>query len=402
MVLDVPANGAYIRFGASLDGNGRIWVDNWTVEVVSGSVPVTADRSAPHNLGLETADANGFPQYWLMAGSAPEKYQASLDDAVFTEGQASVLVQSDTATVNEFGTLMQVILPDAYRGQRVRLTADVKSENASKVMPWLRVDGPLGQMLQFDNNDDQFLSGTTDWTPYEIVLDVPEESTGIFFGLIVGGTGKGWMDNVRLEMVSADVPSTNTAENPTPLEASLRPALNQEGSARISAPLSGWFEAGSKADGYETGVDTAVLQPNSDLPSVFIRGSEAGAEGSGSLAQTISARNYRGQRISLKLYLRGDSVAGQAVPWLRVDSLLSVLSKAEASGILALTGSQDWTPYELVLDVPEEASVISFGVALNGAGTVWIGDVQLEAVGDNVPTTNMFDLAEPVNLNFED
>ena len=405
MVVDVPENSAYLSFGTELAGSGQTWVDNWTIEVVSSDVPVTADRSAPHNLGLETADADGFPQHWLMAGCAPEKYQASLDNTVFTEGKTSVLLQSDTANGNEFGTLMQSILPGDFRGQRVRLTADIKSENASQVMPWMRVDGPRGRVLQFDNNDDQFLSGTVDWTPYEIVLDVPEESTGIFFGLIVGRTGKGWIDNVQLEIVGKDVPTTNNknvpiANVPIAYEIPLRTGLQPEGSTRISTPLSGWFEAGTQPEVYETGVDTAVLSPNSSLPSVFIRGNDAGAVGSGALAQIISAQNYRGQRISLMVYLRGDAVTGQATPWLRVDSLSGTLGKAEV-GSLALTGSQEWTPYELVLNVPDDALAIAFGVTLNGEGTVWIGDVQLETVSDSVPTTNLFDVTVPTNLDFE-
>ncbi len=401
MVVDVPENSAYISFGAALNGSGQTWVDNWAIEVVSTDVPVTTDRSVPHNLGLETADDNGFPRHWFMAGSTPEKYQASLDDTVFTEGQTSAWLQSDTANGNEFGTLMQSILPGDFRGQWVRLTVDVKSENASQVMPWMRVDGPRLQILQFDNNAYQFLSGTVGWTPYEIVLDVPEESTGISFGLMVSGAGKGWIDNVQLEIVGGHVSTTNSQDGPWSRDAPLRTALQPEGSARISTPLSGWFEAGTEMEMYETGVDTAVLPPNSDLPSVFIRGNDAGAAGSGALAQTISAQNYRGQRISLMVYLRGDAVTGQAAPWLRVDSLFGTLGKAEM-GSLALTGSQEWTPYELVLDVPDEALAIAFGVSLEGAGTVWIGDVQLEAVSSDVLTTNLFDVAAPVNLDFEE
>jgi hypothetical protein len=400
IVIDVPGNSAYLSFGASLEGSGQVWVDDWTIEVVSSSVPVTADRSAPHNLGLESAADNNTPQHWFLSGSAPQDYQISLDDSTFTEGQTSVLLQSDTAQSNEFGTLMQGFVPDAFRGQRVRLTADVKSEDALQVMPWMRVDGPRGQTLQIDNNDDQFLTGTVDWTPYEIVLDVPEESTGISFGLIVGGSGRGWIDNVQLEVVGADVPTTNNQDIPLSYEAPLRTKLQPEGSSRISTPLSGWFEPETQPAGYETGEDTAVSSPDSDSPSVYIRSNRTTA-GSGDLIQTISAQNYRGQRISLTLYLQGEAISGQAMPWLRIDSVYGTIAKANV-GSLALSGSQEWTPYELVLDVPDEATVITLGVSLQGGGTVWIGDVQLETVSDAVPTTNLFDAAAPINLGFEE
>ena len=46
-----------------------------------------------------------------------------------------------------------------------------------------------------------------------------------------------------------------------------------------------------------------------------------------------------------------------------------------------------WTRYEIVLDVPANSFRISYGILLTGIGQVWVDDVQLEVVGDEVPTT---------------
>src|SRR5262249_22806870 len=77
----------------------------------------------------------------------------------------------------------------------------------------------------------------------------------------------------------------------------------------------------------------------------------------------------------------------------------------------------DWATAEVVLDVPEKATGIAFGMILfGGKGTVWIDDVKLEAVGKDVKVTaetpaeaggeglaNSDGLPEaPVNLGFED
>jgi len=47
-----------------------------------------------------------------------------------------------------------------------------------------------------------------------------------------------------------------------------------------------------------------------------------------------------------------------------------------------------WQRYEVVLDVPKEATIGAFGVLLSGAGALWIDDVKLETVSLSVPVTS--------------
>ncbi|MGI0014919.1 MAG: hypothetical protein ACREBU_15975 [Nitrososphaera sp.] len=65
----------------------------------------------------------------------------------------------------------------------------------------------------------------------------------------------------------------------------------------------------------------------------------------------------------------------------------------------------DWKKYEIFLDVPQDSVGIAFGILLNGQGQVWIDDLNLEVVGEDVPTTNLKVKQEvpeePINLNFE-
>jgi hypothetical protein len=53
-----------------------------------------------------------------------------------------------------------------------------------------------------------------------------------------------------------------------------------------------------------------------------------------------------------------------------------------------ITGSHDWRPYTLVVDVPDQAAAVIFGVQLNGGGVVWADDFALFAVGPDVPVTD--------------
>jgi len=103
-----------------------------------------------------------------------------------------------------------------YRGTRLHMRAMVKAdavENWAGI--WMRVDGPdtptPQRSLGFDNMQDRPIKGTSDWTRYEIVLDVPPESVAIAFGILLQGIGEVWLDDVEFATVGSDVPTTGMA-----------------------------------------------------------------------------------------------------------------------------------------------------------------------------------------------
>jgi hypothetical protein len=143
---------------------------------------------------------------WRCAGTCVR------DTAVRSEGLASASVSPAGDGV---GTMNQSIKPDTFRGKRIRYSAMVKTDAIASDAGaglWMRVDGPgVGETLQFDNMFDRPIPARTDWKRYEIVLDVPAESSYIIWGLIVNGPGKAWIDDVRIEVVGASTPSTHQA-----------------------------------------------------------------------------------------------------------------------------------------------------------------------------------------------
>jgi hypothetical protein len=109
---------------------------------------------------------------------------------------------------------MQQSSPEAYRQKRVRLKMWVKTEDVrGRVQPWMRVDGSgrqgYGPMLSFDNACQRPIEGTTDWQEFVIVLDVPQESTNIAYGILLAGEGKLWLDNLSFEEVGAEIATTD-------------------------------------------------------------------------------------------------------------------------------------------------------------------------------------------------
>lgn len=79
----------------------------------------------------------------------------------------------------------------------------------------MRVDKG-SQSVAFDNMEDRAIKGTTGWKVYQIVLDVPQNATGIFFGVLLSQTGTVWLNSVKFEVVGTDVPVTGRPQREGP------------------------------------------------------------------------------------------------------------------------------------------------------------------------------------------
>jgi hypothetical protein len=160
--------------------------------------------------------AADLPAGWFKAGSHPAEYEMGLDTSIRHDGKASAFVKATAQELHGFGTLMQTAAPGDYRGKRVRFSGYVKSENVKSGWAglWFRIDGPKQEMLGFDNMEPRAIKGTTDWTRYEIVLDVPDTADALAFGVLLAGNGEVWMDDLKFEIVPSTVPVTGTLRGP--------------------------------------------------------------------------------------------------------------------------------------------------------------------------------------------
>ncbi|ALS78470.1 transcriptional regulator [Planococcus kocurii] len=147
---------------------------------------------------------------WSLSGSNPEMYGLTTDSTVCHTGTHSGLLYAK-GDVNEqqFATIMQGFQAHEYKGERLKLSCFLTTEDASKCGAWLRIDNGNGDTVQFDNMDNRSIQGTTDWNHYSLVLDVPKDSASIHFGVLLIGKGKVWADGFRFEVVTDKVPTTN-------------------------------------------------------------------------------------------------------------------------------------------------------------------------------------------------
>ena len=153
------------------------------------------------------------PTGWFSAGSKPKSYEMGTDKGAGQNGLNAATIKSIDKQITGFGTLMQQSMPGLYLGKRVRMTGFVKSTNVTGWAGlWLRVDqAGSTQSLSFDNMHDRAIKGTTVWTKYEIVLDVPSNASMLAYGALLDGTGQIWFDNIQFEVVDNTVPVTGSS-----------------------------------------------------------------------------------------------------------------------------------------------------------------------------------------------
>lgn len=155
-------------------------------------------------------NSNKIPNGWYIAGSNPSEYEIGIDNTNNQNGNSCVYINSKSPTEKEFGTLVQSINADNFLEKRLRLSGYAKSENVKGWGAiWMRIDDDNYQQVGFDNMINRLIKGTTYWNKYEIVLDIPSNSKTINYGALLGGEGKIWFDNFKLEEVDKSVQVTN-------------------------------------------------------------------------------------------------------------------------------------------------------------------------------------------------
>jgi len=165
-------------------------------------------RSEPTSETASDIEKTPALKGWFLAGEAPADYEIGVDASAAYAGGASAYIKS-RGVPRAFGTLMQIIKAEIYKGKRLRMSGTARSENVrSWAGFWMRVDTPDRNGVSFDNMQNRPIRGETGWTTYQIVLDVPEDSSHIAFGLLLDGPGQVWLGKFEFEVVSNDVSTT--------------------------------------------------------------------------------------------------------------------------------------------------------------------------------------------------
>lgn len=153
--------------------------------------------------------------------------------------------------------------------------------------------------------------------------------------------------------------------------------------AQPTSQLDPSWTVGSEHNNYEGGVADFGFARGGNAK--FIRANMAGERDWGSLAQGFNATQYRGKRVRFQAQVRTEGITDWSGLWMRVDCQGDRACSFYNSQDKPIVGTNDWQLRSVTLDVPDNANIIVLGVIAAGKGTVWIDDLKVEAVGNDVP-----------------
>jgi hypothetical protein len=152
------------------------------------------------------AEKPGPIKGWNTMGWHPyDLYEYGISDEVFYKDQKCAFIRSATSGPVVYGLLSQVFKAKQYRDKRMRFSAVIKSDGAHMTSALLMtVEGPGHQWISYDDMYGKNITGTKDWERYKVVLDIPEESDFITFGIKVYGKGEVWISAITFDETEED------------------------------------------------------------------------------------------------------------------------------------------------------------------------------------------------------
>ena len=133
------------------------------------------------------------------------------------------------------------------------------------------------------------------------------------------------------------------------------------------------------AESYDFALDSG--QKRSGTQSMRIK--QIGPEPYGTIAQVLDGGRYAGRTVRLSAWIRTESI-----PDGRNTGAALVLTAMRGGAILAhdfmardrVRGTTDWQRYTIQLRLPPATTRLELGAMLEGAGTLWVDDFELEIV----------------------
>ncbi len=143
---------------------------------------------------------NGRPTGWVDFGSA--NYTLAVDSTTVKKGKYAASLEYKEGKTDFKAWAFHI--PNSYPGKEITLTGYIKTEDVTDGYAglWMRIDPSVA----FDNMQDRGVTGTTDWTRYEISLRMdPEKTQQIVIGGILAGKGKMWVDDLNLTVDGKEI-----------------------------------------------------------------------------------------------------------------------------------------------------------------------------------------------------
>lgn len=155
--------------------------------------------------------------------------------------------------------------------------------------------------------------------------------------------------------------------------------------------MNGWHLVGADIGSYQLSIDTAKINSQQVF---YLKSISNAAEKTGTAENELNAFNYLGKRVRLSSNIKTANLDNSVQMFMRVDGgpgagLVGKTLAFDDMQNRVIRGTTEWQKYEIVLDIPQETKSVLYGFHLNGSGEAWFSGVNVEIVGNNVPSTDM-------------
>jgi len=137
----------------------------------------------------------------------------SPDSQIVHGGKWSARIERDAASEREFSAINKWI-PMDFAGAHIELRGFLRTQDVTGWAGlWMREDGEAGPVA-FDNMQDRAVRGSTEWTEYSIKLPLSSDARKVYFGALLAGQGKVWVDDLQLLVDGKPVSEAPRLERP--------------------------------------------------------------------------------------------------------------------------------------------------------------------------------------------
>lgn len=133
--------------------------------------------------------------------------------------------------------------------------------------------------------------------------------------------------------------------------------------------------------------DSLFFPPPEGLQAISIRAKPTARPGGmGTLSRTVPANRFRGKRVRLSADLSTER-AGRVQMWMKITGPGDKVLAFDDMQSRPLRGTTRWRRYSIVLNVPANATEITYGFLLAGSGAAYANDFAINVTPMTTPVT---------------
>jgi len=154
------------------------------------------------------------PERWEVFVQPREGVTGRVSTSAHTGAHAVMLHTPTPYEIDPANNWSQSLIGD-FAGKRLRLTAQIRTEEAEDAAIWLQCwrKQPWGVARTISTSEKAPMYGTRDWEEVHAELDVPEGTDFLMVRCVLRGAGTAWFDEVVLREVG-EAPRPKPTESP--------------------------------------------------------------------------------------------------------------------------------------------------------------------------------------------